>query len=245
MPSPTTNSSRKSSKPIKPGIPTTAPSRSLASFPPLPISNKKTRIATNTSHKSKKTTAKTPKKKKQALIEIIADYNQQFKTDYRISEFNHYYQDVQSRIKSQQYKNTPPSEKVDIVIVVDMLLTGFDSKYLNTLYVDKELKYHGLIQALSRTNRVLNRTKPHGNIMSFRVSIQQIDEAMSLFCKSDLEQARKYWIADPAAVVIEDYRKAVQQLEKVLQENKQEEDLVNEPQGTYLSALEIAEIAFR
>ena len=185
-----------------------------------------------------------PEKKKQALIEIIADYNQQFKTDYRISEFNHYYQDVQSRIKSQQYKNTPPSEKVDIVIVVDMLLTGFDSKYLNTLYVDKELKYHGLIQALSRTNRVLNRTKPHGNIMSFRVSNQQIDEAISLFCNSDLEQARKYWIADPATVVIEEYRKAVQQLEKVLQENKQEEGLVNEPQGTYLSALEIAEIAF-
>ncbi len=58
--------------------------------------------------------------------------------------------------------------KIDIIVVVDMLLTGFDSKYLNTLYVDKKLKYHGLIQAFSRTNRVLNGTKPYGNILDFR-----------------------------------------------------------------------------
>jgi type I restriction enzyme R subunit len=62
----------------------------------------------------------------------------------------------------------PGRQKIDITIVVDMLLTGFDSKYLNTLYVDKNLKHHGLIQAFSRTNRVLNDTKPYGNILDFR-----------------------------------------------------------------------------
>jgi len=77
---------------------------------------------------------------------------------------------VQSRIKNQKYPNVdlPHSQKIDIIIVVDMLLTGFDSKFLNTLYVDKNLKYHGLIQAFSRTNRVLNDTKPYGNILDFR-----------------------------------------------------------------------------
>ncbi|MCP6440340.1 hypothetical protein NL474_28265, partial [Klebsiella pneumoniae] len=85
-------------------------------------------------------------------------------------EFDSYYQDVQKRIKDQQYPNTDLSaaQKIDITIVVDMLLTGFDSKYLNTLYVDKNLKHHGLIQAFSRTNRVLNDTKPYGNILDFR-----------------------------------------------------------------------------
>ena len=70
-----------------------------------------------------------------------------------------YYQDVQQRIKDQKYSNSdyPHENKIDILIVVDMLLTGFDSKYLNTLYVDKNLTYHGLIQAFSRTNRVFKR----------------------------------------------------------------------------------------
>ena len=111
-----------------------------------------------------------PEEKKQALTEIIAAYNKQYKTNHSINEFDFYYQDVQRRIKDQQYSNKDYSHKnkIDITIVVDMLLTGFDSKYLNTLYVDKNLKYHGLIQAFSRTNRVLNDTKPYGNILDFR-----------------------------------------------------------------------------
>jgi hypothetical protein len=72
-------------------------------------------------------------------------------------------------------------EKIDITIVVDMLLTGFDSKYLNTLYVDKNLKHHGLIQAFSRTNRVLNGTKPYGNILDFRSKQDAVDAAIALF----------------------------------------------------------------
>lgn len=84
----------------------------------------------------------------------------------------------QQIIKDQKYTNTdyPHKNKIDITIVVDMLLTGFDSKYLNTLYVDKNLKYHGLIQAFSRTNRVLNDTKPYGNILDFRSQSDEVDK---------------------------------------------------------------------
>ncbi|MEI8356539.1 MAG: type I restriction endonuclease subunit R, partial [Deltaproteobacteria bacterium] len=98
-----------------------------------------------------------PEEKKAALKAILADYNTRFRTNHSIGEFDLYYQDVQKRIKDQQFPNQdlPHAEKIDITIVVDMLLTGFDSKYLNTLYVDKPLKHHGLIQAFSRTNRVL------------------------------------------------------------------------------------------
>ncbi len=111
-----------------------------------------------------------PEKKKDALKAILADYNARYSTNHRITEFDLYYQDVQKRIKDQQWPNAdfPAAQKIDITIVVDMLLTGFDSKYLNTLYVDKNLKHHGLIQAFSRTNRVLNGTKPYGNILDFR-----------------------------------------------------------------------------
>src|SRR3546814_4851518 len=95
--------------------------------------------------------------------------------------FDAYYQDVQQRIKDQQFPNADlpmkGREKLDIVIVVDMLLTGFDSKYLNTLYVDKNLKPHGLIQSFSRTNRVLNDTKHSGNILSFRCQHTHIGRA--------------------------------------------------------------------
>ncbi|HRO99830.1 MAG TPA: type I restriction endonuclease subunit R, partial [Flavobacteriales bacterium] len=113
---------------------------------------------------------KNPEEKKRALTAIIADYNKQYGTNHKLAEFDTYYQDVQQRIKFQRFTNEDykRKNKIDVVIVVDMLLTGFDSKYLNTLYVDKNLKYHGLIQAFSRTNRILNDTKPYGNILDFR-----------------------------------------------------------------------------
>jgi type I restriction enzyme R subunit len=98
-----------------------------------------------------------PEGKKAALKSILADYNQQYRTNHDINNFDLYYQDVQQRIKDQQFPSRDLSrkgkEKIDITIVVDMLLTGFDARYLNTLYVDKNLKHHGLIQAFSRTNR--------------------------------------------------------------------------------------------
>lgn len=155
-----------------------------------------------------------PEKKKEALKQIIGDYNQQYGTNHSVGEFDLYYQDIQGRIKDQKYPNTdyPHKNKIDIIIVVDMLLTGFDSKYLNTLYVDKNLKYHGLIQAFSRTNRVLNDTKPYGNILDFRHQEKAVDDAIALFSGKHKARAKEIWLVDPAPEVINKLETAVDKL---------------------------------
>jgi type I restriction enzyme R subunit len=156
-----------------------------------------------------------PEGKKAALKAILADYNARYGTNHRLAEFDLYYQDVQKRIKDQQWPNAdyPPAQKIDITIVVDMLLTGFDSKFLNTIYVDKNLKHHGLIQAFSRTNRVLNSTKPYGNILDFRQQQASVDAAIALFSGGKTgEQAREIWLVDKAPVVIQKLETAVQKL---------------------------------
>ena len=159
-----------------------------------------------------------PDEKKAALKNIIADYNAQYGTNHTISEFDLYYQDVQQRIKDQKYTNKdyPHKNKIDIVIVVDMLLTGFDSKYLNTLYVDKNLKYHGLIQAFSRTNRVLNDTKPYGNVLDFRYQEDAVNTAIARFSGQDKDRAKEIWLVDPAPQVIEKLDSAVGDLQKFM-----------------------------
>jgi type I restriction enzyme R subunit len=165
--------------------------------------------------------AEAPEEKKAAMRAIITDYNQRFGTNHSITEFDLYYQDVQKRIKDQQIRNedfrkVDPEQKfehkIDLTIVVDMLLTGFDSKYLNTLYVDKNLKHHGLIQALSRTNRVLNDTKPYGNILDFRQQQQAVEDAITLFSGEKIEHAREIWLVEPAYKVIESLQGAVENL---------------------------------
>ena len=160
-----------------------------------------------------------PDKKKAALKMIIADYNKQYGTNHTIAEFDTYYQDVQGRIKSQKYSNkdVPHKDKIDITIVVDMLLTGFDSKYLNTLYTDKDLKWHNLIQAFSRTNRILNDTKPYGNILDFRGLEEAVDEAIAMFSEKHTDNPKQIWLVDPAPKVIEKYEEAISQLEKFMQ----------------------------
>ncbi|MEQ9127253.1 type I restriction endonuclease subunit R [Thalassospira sp.] len=163
-----------------------------------------------------------PEKKKEALKAILADYNAHYGTNHKIGEFDLYYQDVQKRIKDQQWPDADlkkaypnvPHHKIDITIVVDMLLTGFDSKFLNTLYVDKNLKHHGLIQAFSRTNRVLNATKPYGNILDFRQQQDAVDAAIALFSgEAVAEKAREIWLVDKAPVVIQKLEAAVQTLD--------------------------------
>ena len=156
-----------------------------------------------------------PNEKKIALEAIIAAYNHQYGANHRLSEFDTYYQDVQDRIKSQRFpiSDVPHKDKIDITLVVDMLLTGFDSKYLNTLYVDKKLKHHGLIQAFSRTNRVLNDTKPAGNVLDFRQQQDAVDEAIKMFSGEHADKAKEIWLVDPAPTVIEKLDKAVQQLD--------------------------------
>ncbi len=162
-----------------------------------------------------------PDEKKLALKTIIKDYNEQYGTNHSIGEFDQYYQDVQKRIKDHKYSNVdyPRTNKIDLLIVVDMLLTGFDSKYLNTLYVDKNLKYHGLIQAFSRTNRILNDTKPYGNVLDFRGQQAIVDEAIALFSGENIGIAKEIWLVDPAPVVIGKYEKAVAALDNFMQAN--------------------------
>ena len=106
------------------------------------------------------------------LENCIIDYNKQYSTNFSTNRFYDYYRDLQTRIKNKE---------VDLVLVVNMFLTGFDSPRLNTLYVDKNLRYHGLIQAYSRTNRLFNSDKPHGNIISFRNLKEATDKALALF----------------------------------------------------------------
>ena len=160
-----------------------------------------------------------PDEKKAALKAIVADYNDRYSTNHDINNFDLYYQDVQKRIKDQQYPNQdlPHGQKIDVTIVVDMLLTGFDSKFLNTLYVDKNLKYHGLIQAFSRTNRVLNDTKPYGSILDFRQQQQAVDDAITLFSGDYKERAQEIWLVDPAPAVIGKLETAVKELDTFMQ----------------------------
>ena len=185
---------------------------------------------------------KEPEKKKAALKEIIKDYNKQYGTNHEIFFFDLYYQDIQKRIKDQQWSNKelPKDKKIDITIVVDMLLTGFDSKYLNTIYVDKNLKHHGLIQAFSRTNRILNDTKPYGNILDFRSQQDTVNQAIALFSGEESERAKEIWLVDPAPVVIEKYKDAVQALGDFMQHH----NLLNEPQEVYNLRGDAARITF-
>ena len=111
---------------------------------------------------------------KEFLTEAINDYNTLFKTNYGVSsnEFQNYYRDLANRVKKQE---------VDLLIVVGMFLTGFDAPTLNTLFVDKNLRYHGLMQAFSRTNRIYDSTKTFGNIVTFRDLEQATVDAITLF----------------------------------------------------------------
>lgn len=112
------------------------------------------------------------------LDAAIIDYNKMFKTNYDTSgeKFQNYYKDVSKRMKDKE---------IDILIVVNMFLTGFDAKTLNTLWVDKNLKYHGLLQAFSRTNRIYDKVKSYGNIVTFRNLDKKIEESLSLFGNKD------------------------------------------------------------
>lgn len=165
-----------------------------------------------------------PEKKRMALEKIIENYNEQYGTNHTVTEFDIYYQDIQQRIKDQKYTNKdyPHKNKIDIVIVVDMLLTGFDSKYLNTLYVDKNLKHHHLIQAFSRTNRILNDTKPYGNILDFRGQQSSVDAAITLFSGEKGESARQIWLVEPASVIKTKYKEAISKLKDFMSDNNLE-----------------------
>lgn len=136
------------------------------------------------------------------LDAFIQDYNGMFKTSYSTKDsqsFYNYYQDISKRVKNGE---------IDILLVVNMFLTGFDSPRLNTLYVDKNLKYHGLVQAFSRTNRILNEKKSQGNIICFRNLKEATDEAIALFSNKDAKEV----------VLLEPYEDYVANFNKVTEE---------------------------
>jgi len=115
------------------------------------------------------------------LQAIMDDYNAQFGTAFTTDNFGAYYDDINERMK----KRKAGMEPIDLLLVVNMFLTGFDAKKLNTLYVDKNLEYHGLMQAFSRTNRVLNEKKRFGKILCFRDLKEKVDQSLKLFCDGD------------------------------------------------------------
>lgn len=114
-----------------------------------------------------------------ALERIITDYNKTFNTDFSTETFQAYHKDISDRVKGKKAK------QLDILLVVNMFLTGFDSKPLDVLYVDKKLEYHDLLQAYSRTNRVEKETKPYGIVVCYRNLKKATDEALCLFSQTD------------------------------------------------------------
>jgi type I restriction enzyme R subunit len=122
---------------------------------------------------------------KEFLSKAIGDYNAAFKTNFGVDSkgFQNYYRDLALRVKGEDSvgRRLEPEEQVDLVIVVGMFLTGFDAPRLNTLFVDKNLRYHGLLQAFSRTNRIFDATKTFGNIVTFRDLEQNTIDAITLF----------------------------------------------------------------
>lgn len=140
---------------------------------------------------------------------ITDDYNAMYGTSFSTKDslsFYTYYKDIAKRIKERERENAKDSDRVDILLVVSMFLTGFDAKKVNTLYVDKNLKHHGLIQAYSRTNRILNEVKSQGNIVAFRNLKQATDDAIALFADKG---ANETILIDPYESYVTRFNEAV------------------------------------
>ncbi|WP_121968839.1 type I restriction endonuclease subunit R [Leptolyngbya sp. BC1307] len=149
------------------------------------------------------------------LNEFITDYNQQYQTKQSAKDskaFYTYYKDIAKRMKDRDREGFQDKDRADILLVVNMFLTGFDVKHLNTLYVDKNLKYHGLIQAYSRTNRILAELKSQGNIVCFRNLKANTDQAVALF--SDPNANEEIFI-EPYEHYTEQFNEGVQVLRAI------------------------------
>jgi type I restriction enzyme, R subunit len=153
------------------------------------------------------------------LESYIADYNKMFGSKYTTKDsqsFYDYYNNISKRVRERE---------IDILVVVNMFLTGFDSKTLNTLYVDKNLRYHGLIQAFSRTNRTLDERKSHGNIVCFRNLKDATDEAIRLFSDKD---AKEEIILKPYIDYVKKFNEAYKELIKIVPTIDSVDDLPSE-----------------
>ncbi|MDQ7090452.1 MAG: type I restriction endonuclease subunit R [Methylococcales bacterium] len=155
------------------------------------------------------------------LDSYIADYNKLFNTRYSTRDshsFYNYYQDIAKKVKEK---------KIDILLVVNMFLTGFDSPPLNTLYVDKNLKYHGLIQAFSRTNRILDEKKSQGNIICFRNLKKNTDDAITLFSN---KEAKETILVEPYENYIDKFNQGFAELLKLAPTLESVDELSTEEQ---------------
>ena len=140
-----------------------------------------------------------------SLERIIKDYNEMYGTNFSTDTFSAYHKDISDRVKGKKTKS------LDILIVVNMFLTGFDSKQLSVLYVDKDLKYHDLLQAYSRTNRVEKETKPFGIIICYRNLKKRTDDALTLFSKSQ----------DTSGIVVPGYQYFVEKFNEMVMNLKE------------------------
>jgi type I restriction enzyme R subunit len=162
------------------------------------------------------------------LESFIGDYNKQFGTNFttRDSEsLEKYYQDIGKRLKKRERKSFVEKDRLDILLVVNMFLTGFDAKMVNTLYVDKNLRYHGLIQAYSRTNRIINEMKSQGNIICFRNLKEKTDEAIALFSNKD---AKEEIFTPDYEVIVEEFNARFVELLGIAPTPKKVDDLISE-----------------
>jgi type I restriction enzyme R subunit len=153
------------------------------------------------------------------LEEYIQEYNETFQTKYSTRDsilFYNYYKDIANRVKQKQ---------IDILFVVNMFLTGFDSKTLNTLYVDKNLRHHGLIQAYSRTNRILGEKKSQGNIVVFRNLKKATDDAIALFSN---KEAKEIIIMQPYEKYVKDINEAYEKLIQIVPSFESVDELYSE-----------------
>lgn len=164
---------------------------------------------------------------KEFLAKAIKDYNEMFRTSFGVDskEFQNYYRDLAKRVKNQD---------IDLVIVVGMFLTGFDAPTLNTLFVDKNLRYHGLMQAFSRTNRIYDATKTFGNIVTFRDLEQATVDAITLFGDKNtknvvLEKSYEEYLKGFTDIATGDARKGYIDIVKELKEQfPQPDEIVTE-----------------
>jgi len=162
------------------------------------------------------------------LQEYIRDYNQLYNTKFSAKDsdsFYNYYKDIAKRVKERDKKNFDDKDRVDVLLVVNMYLTGFDAKKVNTLYVDKNLRYHGLVQAYSRTNRILSEVKSQGNIVCFRNLKANTDEAIALFSNKD---ASEEILIDPYEDYVVRFNEGVKLLLSIAPTVKSVDDLKSE-----------------
>ncbi|MQY42793.1 HsdR family type I site-specific deoxyribonuclease [Epibacterium sp. SM1969] len=146
------------------------------------------------------------------LASYVSDYNAMFGTNNSVKDgkaFYVYYKGLAKRMKWRDKKDFVPEKGIDILLVVNMFLTGFDAKTCNTLYVDKNLRYHGLIQAFSRTNRILGQVKSQGNVVCFRNLKEKVDDAIALFSNRD---ASDQILIEPYQVHVDQFNKAAMDL---------------------------------